>query len=121
MPRTSAIDPSVLQPGTPVAKEDLRLQLDQARQELDGLFADIAVLRSHLNGFRIWVGTVEEYNTLDNSTNLPEKMLMVVVDTSENLKMMESEMTSELNAETADASQHVRYSLVVRHPKASTL
>lgn len=118
---TSAIDPSVLEDGTPVQKENLRLQLDRARQEIDGLFADIATIRSRLNGFQLWIGTVDEYNALNSSTTLPDKLLMIVVDTVDNLQLMTSDAIAELNDGTTDSSQQVMYSLMVRHPKASTV
>ncbi len=118
---TSAIDPSVLDSGVPVEKENLRLQLDRARREIDGLFTDIATIRSCLNGFQIWIGTVEEYNALNDSTTLPDKLLMIIVDKAENLQLMASDAMAELDDGTSDSSQYVMYSLVVRHPKASTV
>jgi len=118
---TSTIDPSILDAGMPVDKEHLRLQLDRARREIDGLFADIATLRRYLNGFQIWIGTVEEYNAVASDTTLPEKLLMIVVDKAENLQLMASEATAELEDGNTDNAQRVMYSLVVRHPKASSV
>jgi hypothetical protein len=112
-PPASAIDPTVLDAGVPVEKENLRLQLDRARREIDGLFADLATVRACLNGFQIWIGTVEEYDVLMNGTTVPDKLLMVVVDTAENLER--------LAARADDGTSDVKYSLMVRHPKASTI